>query len=120
VQDLRQNIIETPHTFQYSCFHLEHDGQRINDYVELSEVKGLKADSVLTLVEDPYTEKEARLHVVRVRELIGAAGDRTDALHGIMAGLSLHDTQARRPGTVSIGRLRLQGGGCYQDPVASD
>ena len=81
-----------PHTFQYSCFHLEHEGKRINDYVELSEVKGLKADSILTLVEDPYTEKEARLHVIRVRELIGAAGDRTDALHGIMAGLSLHDT----------------------------
>lgn len=92
VQDLRQSIIETPHTFQYSCFHLEHEGQRINDYVELGEVSGLKADSVLTLVEDPYTEKEARLHVIRVRELIGAAGDRTDALHGIMAGLSLHDT----------------------------
>lgn len=90
-----------PHTFQYSCFHLEHDKQRINDYVELSEVAGLKADSVLTLVEDPYTEKEARLHTIRVRELIGAAGDRTDALHGIMAGLSLHDTvgldQAGKP-----------------------
>lgn len=92
VQDLRQSIIEMPHTFQYSCFHLEHDGKRINDYVELSEVEGLKADSVLTLVEDAYTEKEARLHVIRVRELIGAAGDRTDALHGILAGVSLHDT----------------------------
>ncbi|CBY00563.1 hypothetical protein LEMA_P016930.1 [Plenodomus lingam JN3] len=101
VQDLRQSIIEMPHTFQYSCFHLEHEKQRINDYVELSEVPGLKADSTLTLVEDPYTEKEARLHVIRVRELIGAAGDRTDALHGIMAGLSLHDTigldQAGKP-----------------------
>lgn len=32
------------------------------------------------------------MHVIRVRELIGAAGDRTDTLHGIMAGLSLHDT----------------------------
>lgn len=90
-----------PSTFQYSCFHLEHEQQRINDYVELSEVEGLKAESVLTLVEDPYTEKEARLHVIRVRELIGAAGDRTDALHGILAGLSLHDTvgleQAAKP-----------------------
>jgi protein TIF31 len=52
----------------------------------------LGPDSVLEVKEDPYTEKEARLHVIRVRELIGAAGDRTDALHGIMAGLSLHDT----------------------------
>lgn len=29
---------------------------------------------------------------MRVRELIGAAGDRVDTLHGISAGLSLHDT----------------------------
>lgn len=32
------------------------------------------------------------MHVIRIRELIGAAGDRTDALHGITAGLSLHDS----------------------------
>jgi protein TIF31 len=92
VQDLRQSIIEMPNTFQYSCFHLEHKGERINDFVDLSEVPELGPDSVLEVKEDPYTEKEARLHVIRVRELIGAAGDRTDALHGIMAGLSLHDT----------------------------
>ena len=49
-------------------------------------------ESELHLVEDAYTEKEARLHVIRVRELIGAAGDRTDTLHGIMSGLSLHDS----------------------------
>ncbi|KAF1924031.1 uncharacterized protein M421DRAFT_425216 [Didymella exigua CBS 183.55] len=97
VQDLRQSIVEMPHTFQYSCFHLEHAGARINDYVELSEVEGLAPGSELTLVEDAYTEKEARLHVIRVRELIGAAGDRTDALHGILAGLSLHDTVGPPP-----------------------
>lgn len=76
---------------QYSCFHLEHNSERINDFVELSEVPSIKPDSTLTLVEDPYTEKEARMHVVRIRELIGAAGDRTDTIHGISAGLSLHD-----------------------------
>ncbi|RVX70050.1 Clustered mitochondria protein [Exophiala mesophila] len=91
VQDVRQSIVETPDTFQYTCFHLEHNGQRINDFVELSEVKDLKADDELVLVEDPYTEKEARLHVVRIRELIGATGDRSDQLHGLAAGLSLHD-----------------------------
>ena len=30
--------------------------------------------------------------MVRIREVIGAAGDRIDTLHGISAGLSLHDT----------------------------
>ena len=92
VQDLRQSIMETPGALQYSCFHLEHNGERVNDYVELSEVKGLAAGPELHLVEDPYTEKEARMHVIRIRDLIGAAGNRVDTLHGVSAGLSLHDT----------------------------
>ena len=91
VQDLRQSIMESSGTFQYSCFHLEHKGERINDYVELSEVKGFAVGSELKLVEDPYTEKEARMHLIRIRDIIGAAGNRVDTLHGISAGLSLHD-----------------------------
>lgn len=91
VQDLRQSIMESPGTFQYSCFHLEHKGERINDFVELSEIQGFAAASEMKLVEDPYTEKEARMHLIRVREIVGAAGNRIDALHGIAAGLSLHD-----------------------------
>ena len=60
--------------------------------MELSEVKGLGAESTVRLIEDPYTEKEARTHTIRIRELIGAVGDRIDPLHGPCAGLSLHDT----------------------------
>lgn len=91
IHDVRQSIIELPDTFQYSCFHIEYNGQRLNDFTMLSEVEDLTEESELTLVEDPYTEKEARIHVVRVRELINAAGDRTDTLQGILSGLSLHD-----------------------------
>ncbi|KAK4554953.1 Intracellular distribution of mitochondria [Recurvomyces mirabilis] len=91
VQEIRQSIVDQPHTFQYSCFHLEYQGKRINDFVELAEVEGIVKDSepVLKLVEDPYTEAQARMHVVRVRELIGAAGDRVDYVSGIDAGTSL-------------------------------
>lgn len=64
---------------------------RVNDFAELSEVKGLVAGSTMTLLEDPYTEKEARLHMIRVREIIGAAGDRFDTVHGLSAGVSLHE-----------------------------
>ncbi|KFY75811.1 hypothetical protein V499_04228 [Pseudogymnoascus sp. VKM F-103] len=92
VHDVRQSVIELPDTFQYSCFHLEHNGERINDFIQLSDVKDLVPESELKLVEDPYTEKEARIHVIRVRELIGAAGDRTDTLQGILSGLSLYDS----------------------------
>ena len=102
VQDVRQSIIETPDTFQYTCFHLEHAGVKINDFVELSEVKDLNENSEITLIEDPYTEKEARMHVVRIRELVGAAGDRSEHLLGICAGLSLHDERFGASTTKSI------------------
>ena len=92
VQDFRLSIVEQPDTYQYSCFHLEHRGLRLNDFIELSEVKGLAPGAELRLVEDPYTEKEARQHLLRVRDLIGAVGDRVDTLHGLCAGRSLHDT----------------------------
>ena len=94
LQDLRQSIVEFPATFQYTCFHLEHNHNRINDFVELSEVEGLKPNSQIFLVEDPYTEKEARMHVIRIRELIGAAQNRVDSIHGIGAGIPLHNTRA--------------------------
>lgn len=100
-QDVRQSIIDLPHTFQYSCFHLEHDGSRIPEYVDLADVPSIRPDVELTLVEDPYNEKEARLHVLRIRELIGAAGDRTELTHGIDAGLSLHDQVASTNGSSS-------------------
>ena len=95
VQDIRQSIIDLPFTFQYSCFHLEHKGKRINDFVELSEVPGIVQEPEAVLVEDPYTESQARMHFIRVRELIGAAGNRTDLIHGASAGLTLHDSIAR-------------------------
>lgn len=90
-QDIRQSIIDLPHTFQYSCFHLERHGERIPDFVDLSEIPGIVPDVELTLVEDAYTEKDARIHFLRIRELIGAVGDRTDTVQGIQAGISLLD-----------------------------
>lgn len=96
-----------PSTFQYSCFHLEFKDLRINDFAELSEIKGLVAGSTVKLVEDAYTEKEARMHLIRVREVIGAAGDRSDAIRGISAGMSLHDTVS--PWKDAAGALAPQG-----------
>ncbi|KAI1310993.1 clustered mitochondria-domain-containing protein [Xylaria venustula] len=94
VHELRQSVIESPAAFQYSCFHFEFKGERINDFVQISDVKGLaqEPEAEIRLVEDPYTEKEARIHVIRVRDLVGAAGDRTDTLHGALSGVSVFDS----------------------------
>ncbi|KAI0552892.1 clustered mitochondria-domain-containing protein [Xylaria curta] len=92
IHELRQSVIELPAAFQYSCFHFEYEGERINDFVQISDVKGLGPEAEIRLVEDPYTEKEARIHVIRIRDLVGAAGDRTDTLHGVLPGASLFDS----------------------------
>lgn len=59
--------------------------------MQISDVKEIGPDSEIRLVEDPYTEKEARIHVIRIRDLVGAAGDRTDTLHGVLPGTTLFD-----------------------------
>lgn len=92
VQDIRQSIMEAPNGLAYTCFHLKHKAKRVNDFVRLSEVEGISPESELTLVEDSYTEKDARVHVLRVRDLMGAAGDRTDNVRGAFAGLSLYES----------------------------
>ncbi|KAK0385716.1 hypothetical protein NLU13_6893 [Sarocladium strictum] len=94
VHEVRQSIIDLPSAFQYTCFHLEHRGKKVNDFIPLADVPELAEDPVVNLVEDPYTEKEARIHLVRIRELIGAAGDRTETAQGTLPGLSLFETVA--------------------------
>ncbi|POS88022.1 hypothetical protein EPUL_001242 [Erysiphe pulchra] len=96
IHDVHQLVTEQPGTFQYSCFHLEHKGKQVNDFTLISEIDNITSEPELTLIEDPYTEKEARIHFVRIRELIGAAGDRTDTLHGVLSGLTLYDSVTPR------------------------
>ncbi|KAF4466744.1 TIF31 [Fusarium albosuccineum] len=94
VHEVRQSIIDLPTAFQYTCFHLEFNGEKINDFIPLAEIPELGTNPEFHLVQDPYTEKEARIHLVRIRELIGAAGDRSDTTQGLLPGLSLFETVA--------------------------
>ncbi|RKP27935.1 clustered mitochondria-domain-containing protein, partial [Syncephalis pseudoplumigaleata] len=88
VQDIRQAIIESPETCSYSCFYLAFKGERLNDYTELGAIEGFTPGDSLTLVEDVYTEREARIHVARLRDMLHGQG-RTNAFAvGIDPGLS--------------------------------
>ncbi|PHH85782.1 hypothetical protein CDD83_11178 [Cordyceps sp. RAO-2017] len=98
VHEIRQSIIELPAAFRYTCFHFEFYGRKINDYIPLAEIPDLDSSPVFHLVQDPYTEKEARIHFVRIRELIGAAGNRTDISQGVLPGLSLFETLSLESG----------------------
>ncbi|KKA30369.1 hypothetical protein TD95_001037 [Thielaviopsis punctulata] len=92
IHEIRQSIIDSPDAYQYTCFHLEFNGQHINDYAPLASIEGITENPEVTLVQDAYTEKEARVHIVRTRELIGASTDRIEPTHGVTAGITLLET----------------------------
>ncbi|KND92843.1 Clustered mitochondria protein [Tolypocladium ophioglossoides CBS 100239] len=91
VHEVRQSVIDLPAAFRYTCFHLEYRGQQVNDFIPIAEIPDLEPEPEFHLIEDPYTEKEARIHLVRIRELIGAAGNRADISQGVLPGLSLFE-----------------------------
>ncbi|KAG6051062.1 Intracellular distribution of mitochondria [Claviceps sp. Clav50 group G5] len=113
VHELRQSIIDLPVAFRFTCFHLSYKGQKVNDFIPIAEVPDLEAEPEFFLVEEPYTEKEARIHFVRIRELIGAAGDRSDITQGVLPGLSLFESVSRQA-------QAEQGSQQESDPPAKD
>ncbi|KAJ2689373.1 Intracellular distribution of mitochondria [Coemansia spiralis] len=92
VQDLKLVVGETPGTMEYSCFYLALNKRRLNDFAELSEIEGLCLDSELDLVEDQYTEREARVHVSRLRDLLGNMATANPMVAGLDAGVSVFST----------------------------
>ncbi|KAI8636869.1 clustered mitochondria-domain-containing protein [Parasitella parasitica] len=71
IQDIKQSIMESPETCANSCFYLAFKGKRVNDYLELGEIEGITPESELELVQDNYTERDVRLHISRLRDLLG-------------------------------------------------
>ncbi|KAG0377480.1 Intracellular distribution of mitochondria [Mortierella sp. AD032] len=70
IQDVRQSIVESTETCIHSCFSLAFNGIKLNDFMELGDVEGITPDSELDLVLNNYTEREARIHVNRLRDLL--------------------------------------------------
>ncbi|KAG5928933.1 intracellular distribution of mitochondria [Claviceps africana] len=96
IHELRQSIIDLPVAFRFTCFHLKYKGEKLNDFIPVAEIPDLEPEPEFYLVEEPYTEKEARIHLVRIRELIGAAGDRSEITQGVLPGLSLFESVSRQ------------------------
>ncbi|KAF9930806.1 Intracellular distribution of mitochondria [Linnemannia zychae] len=70
IQDVRQSIVESTDTCIHSCFSLAFNGVKLNDFMELGDVEGITPDSELDMILNNYTEREARIHVNRLRDLL--------------------------------------------------
>ncbi|CAM0142559.1 Intracellular distribution of mitochondria [Umbelopsis sp. WA50703] len=89
IHDIKQSIIESPETCIYSCFYLTFNGNKLNEFQELGEVEGITTESQLQLIEDKYTDRDARIHINRLRDLLAGPYKPDPSDVGIDGGLSV-------------------------------
>jgi len=70
VQDIRQVILERPEICFRTCYSLHLDGTRLDDFMELHDIPNLTEDSVIKVVDEPYSIREVRIHIRRLRDLL--------------------------------------------------
>ncbi|CAH6785933.1 Cluh [Phodopus roborovskii] len=82
VQEIHQVLMDREDTCHRTCFSLHLDGNMLDHFSELRSVEGLQEGSVLRVVEEPYTVREARIHVRHIRDLLKSL-DPSDAFNGV-------------------------------------
>jgi len=92
VQEIHQLLMDREDTCHRTCFSLQLDGSTLDNFAELKTVEGLKEGSLIKVVEEPYTMREARIHVRHVRDLLKSV-EPLDAYNGVdCASLSFLNT----------------------------
>lgn len=82
VQEIHQLLMDREDTCHRTCFSLQLDGVTLDNFAELKNIEGLKEGSIIKVVEEPYTMREARIHVRHVRDLLKSM-DPADAYNGV-------------------------------------
>uniref|UniRef100_A0A182Y9D1 Clustered mitochondria protein homolog n=1 Tax=Anopheles stephensi TaxID=30069 RepID=A0A182Y9D1_ANOST len=81
-QEIHQLLMDREDTCHRTCFSLQLDGRTLDNFAELKNIEGLQEGSVIRVVEEPYTMREARIHVRHVRDLLKSL-DPADAYNGV-------------------------------------
>lgn len=82
VQEIHHLLMDREETCYRTCFSLQLDGVTLDNFAELKSIEGLKEGSIIKVVEEPYTVREARMHLRHVRDLIKSL-DYNDAYNGL-------------------------------------
>ncbi|CAI8049028.1 Clustered mitochondria protein homolog [Geodia barretti] len=70
VHDLSQLLLERPESCYRTCTSAWHRKRRLDDFSELGMVEELQGGDLVELMEEPYTQKDIRIHLQRLRELL--------------------------------------------------
>ncbi|KAM6932598.1 clustered mitochondria protein homolog isoform 2-T2 [Lycodopsis pacificus] len=82
VQEIHQVLMDREDTCHRTCFSLQLDGNVLDNFAELKSIEGLQEGSLLKVVEEPYTVREARIHVRHIRDLLKSL-DPSDSYNGV-------------------------------------
>merc|ERR1712062_937555 len=82
VQEIHQLLMDREETCHRTCFSLQLNGNTLDNFAELKSIEGLTDGAVLKVVEEPYTVREARIHVRHVRDLMKSV-ESADAYNGV-------------------------------------
>nr|CDJ96573.1 CRE-CLU-1 protein [Haemonchus contortus] len=82
VQELHQVLLEREATCHKTCFSLQLNGVSLDNFTEIRAIPDLVDGSVLHVVDEPYTLREARVHIRHVRDLLRHA-DQAEAASAV-------------------------------------
>ncbi|KAK2828215.1 hypothetical protein Q5P01_019249 [Channa striata] len=82
VAELHQVLMDQVISCHRTCFSLHLGGTTLDSLTELRSLQAIQAGAPIKVVEDPYTVRDARLHLRHVRELLRSL-DPTDAYNGV-------------------------------------
>ncbi|RKO88221.1 clustered mitochondria-domain-containing protein [Blyttiomyces helicus] len=102
LQEIRQVVYDSPAAQFCTCFTFEFEGKRLNDQIELSQIEGFTPESVVNVKEDAYNEREVRIHIARMREVITNFQVPT-ASYGVDQAISFLPTITQDPAQLMAG-----------------
>ncbi|XP_037713097.1 protein clueless [Drosophila subpulchrella] len=126
VQEIHQLLMDREETCHRTCFSLQLDNVTLDNFAELKTIEQLEQGSTIKVVEEPYTMREARIHVRHVRDLLKNL-DPADAYNGIdctsltylntITQGDLLDKKKTRPDSVDCTPPEYVTPGVYEPPL---
>ncbi|CAN6612016.1 clustered mitochondria protein 1 [Trichomonascus vanleenenianus] len=93
LNEVRQYLVDAVSPLQpYTCFSLwrEGDAAPLDRFSPVGEL-GLSGEVVVKLVPEAYNESESKLHIVKVRDILGFESESVRSLPALDVGLSLFE-----------------------------
>ncbi|KAJ3139700.1 Intracellular distribution of mitochondria [Physocladia obscura] len=87
--DIRTHIVDSPECQFNTCFYLAFNGDRLNDSMTVADIPAFDPTTCsLSIVTDEFNEREVRIQIGRLREILSGFKSSTTSSFGINVGIS--------------------------------